>query len=414
MPSELETFRVLGEALAIGLLVGVERYRGRGPGEKKAAGVRTFALFALLGAVCGILDETLLTGITFTAVAALVLAGYARSPAEALGMTTEFAALLVFWLGFLLRTHELPAISLGIVLTIFLASKRPLHDFVKERISEAEFEATLKFLAVVLVVYPVLPDQAMGPLGFFNPRQVWGLVILVSTLSYAGYFLIRWLGPRRGLGVASLAGGVVSTTAVTMSLADRARQHPEASRLCGVVAVVANAVQGPRLLLLLWVVDRELARTLLVPLLGMAAVGLAGGWLLSRRLRGGEDLRFPLQNPYSLAPALKFGLFFVAVLLVVRLAGQALGDRGFLLASALAGTGSASAALLSLAQLTGKSALAGPVAAAAALIAVAANAAAKFLLALVNGTRPMALWLGGGLLTMVATGFALLYLGAGH
>ena len=409
MLNDLETFKVLGEALALGLLVGVERYRGRAPGEKKTAGVRTFTIICLLGAVCGLLAAPALTAVSFAAVAALVLLGYYRSPAGSLGMTTEFAALLVFWIGYLLPSHEAAAISLGIILTIILAAKQELHRFVREQISEAEFDATLKFLAVVLVVYPILPDREMGPYGFFNPRHVWGLVILVSTISYAGYFLIRWLGKKRGLMLGSLVGGVVSTAAVTMSLADRARQAPEASRLMGTAAVLASAVQGPRLLLLLWLVDRGLARSLAAPLVGMALVGLVGTWLLARRA-GSAEVEFPLQNPYSLRPALKFGIFFVAILLRVKLADLWLGDRGILLASGVAGIGSASAVALSVSKLLGQEALSPLIAATSVILAISTNAFAKWFLALVNGTRQMAFWLGGGLLTMLGAAFLLLFL----
>jgi uncharacterized membrane protein (DUF4010 family) len=405
---DLATFKLFGEALALGLLVGVERYRGREPGEKKSAGVRTFTILCLLGALCGLFATPLLTAVTFAAVAGLVLLGYHRSPTGSLGLTTEFAALLVFWIGYLLYSHEAVAISLGIVLTIILAAKQQLHRFVREQISEAEFEATLKFLAVVLVVYPILPDREMGPYGFFNPRQVWGLVILVSTISYAGYFLIRWLGKRRGLMLGSLVGGVVSTAAVTMSLADRARRAPEASRLMGTAAVLANAAQGPRLLLLLWLVDRGLARSLAAPLIGMAVVGLAGAWLLARRA-GSAEVEFPLQNPYSLRPALKFGVFFVAILLLVKLADLWLGDRGILLASGIAGTGSASAVALSVSKLLDQQALSPLIAANSVLLAISTNAIAKWILALANGTRQMAFWLGGGLLTMLAAAFLLLF-----
>lgn len=405
MTPDLDSLKLLGEALAIGLLVGVERYRGREPGEKKSAGVRTFAIFCLLGALCGILATTAFTVATFLAVAALVLLGYYRSPGNSLGFTTELAALLVFWIGFLLSIHETAAISLGIVLTIFLASKQLLHHFVREQISAAEFEATLKFLAVVLVVYPILPDKEMGPYGFFNPQQVWGLVILVSTISYVGYFLIRWLGDRRGLVLGSLAGGVVSTTAVTMSLAERARAAPETSRLMGAVAVLANAVQGPRLFLLLWVVNRGLARTLAVPLLGMAIVGLAGSWLLIRRAGDTSEIDIPLQNPYSFRPALKFGLFFVAILFLVEVASQWLGDRGILIASGIAGAGSTSAVALSVSELVQKGALAPIVAGLSIMIAIATNALTKWIMTWINGTRQMAFWLGGGLLTMLAAAF---------
>lgn len=411
MTADLTVFRLLGEALALGLLVGAERYRGREAGERKSAGVRTFAIFCLLGALCGIFASTGLTIVTFAAVAALILLGYYRSPAESLGLTTEVAALLTFWIGFLLSSHEAAAISLGIVLTIFLASKRTLHHFVRDQISEVEFEATLKFLAVVLVIYPILPAREIGPYGLVNPRQVWGLVILVSTISYVGYFFVRWLGDRRGLMLSSLAGGIVSTTAVTMSLAERSRCAPEASRLTGTAAVLASAVQGPRLLFLLWVVNRSLADTLAIPLLGMAVVGFAGAFLLARRAGGKSDIEFSLTNPYSLRPALKFGVFFLATLVVVRIANLWLGGRGVLVASGISGAGSVSAVVLSISELVDQASLSQLVAAQAVVIAIATNALSKWVLAVVNGTRQMALWFGGGLLTMVATAFLLLFMG---
>jgi uncharacterized membrane protein (DUF4010 family) len=410
MNANLEVLKILGEALAIGLLVGIERYRDREPGEKKSAGVRTFAIFCLLGAVCGILATPVFTAVTFGAVAALVLVGYSRSPSVSLGFTTELAALLVFWLGYLLNTYETAAISLGIVLTIFLASKQLLHSFVKEQISAAEFEATLKFLAVVLVIYPILPDRGMGPYEFFNPRQVWGLVILVSTISYGGYFLIRWLGDRRGLMLGSLAGGIVSTTAVTMTLADRARAAPETSRLMGAVAVLANAAQGPRLLFLLWVVNRELAQFLAVPLIAMAFVGLVGSWILTRTPGKKSDVDVPHQNPYSFGVALKFGLYFVAILLLVEVASRWLGDKGTLIASGIAGTASTSAVALSVSELAQQGSLTPLIASGSILVAIATNTFSKWVLAWINGTRQMAFWLGGGLLTMLAAAFLSLLL----
>jgi uncharacterized membrane protein (DUF4010 family) len=411
MNLDLHVLRLLGEALALGLLVGVERYRGREPGEKKSAGVRTFAIFCLLGAICGILATTAFTVVTFGAVAALVLLGYYRSPTDSVGSTTELAAILVFWIGYLLNIHEAAAISLGIVLTILLASKQLLHRFVREQISESEFEATLKFLAVVLVVYPILPDWSMGPYGFFNPRQVWGLVILVSTISYGGYFLIRLLGKRRGLMLSSLAGGIVSTTAVTMSLAERARSAPETSQLMGAAAVLGNAVQGPRLLFLLWVVDRSLAQSLALPLLAMAVAGVVGSWVLIRRAGDTSEIDFPLQNPYSFGAALKFGLFFVAILLLVEVANRWLGNQGTMIASGIAGTTSTSAVALSVSDLVQQDALAPLVAAASIMIAISTNALTKWVMTWFNGTRQMALWLGGGLLTMLVTAYLALFAG---
>ena len=180
----------------------------------------------------------------------------------------------------------------------------------------------------------------------------------------------------------------------------------------GTAAVLANAVQGPRLLLLLWVVNRQLAITLAVPLLGMASVGFLGAWILGRRAGGGSDLELPLQNPYSVRPALKFGLFFVAVLLVVELASSWLGDRGSLLASGIAGTVNTSAVALSISELLNEGSLSFIVAGGSIIVAITTNALSKWVLALVNGTRQMAFWLGGGLLTMLATAFLLLFAGS--
>lgn len=407
--SNLEVLRVLGEALAVGLLVGIERYKDRDPGEKKTAGVRTFAIFSLLGAVCGLIDQTPLTLVTFAAVAGLLLTGYYRREEESLGLTTEIAALLVFWIGYLLRTHETPAISLGIVLTIFLTSKRALHDFVRSQVSAAEWYATLKFLAVVLVIYPILPDRQLGPLGFFNPREFWGLVILVSTISYCGYFLARWLGREQGIKLSGLVGGLVSTTAVTMSLSAAARDEPEASRLYGAAAVLASTVQPVRLLVLTWIVNHDLGLLMTPALAGMSVVGLGGAWYLSGALRSDPSMELPLRNPYSITSAMKFGFLFLGILFLVNLANRSFGHLGALVAAAVAGIGSSSAAALTLSGLVAGGLLDPSHAAIAILAAIATNALTKWLIAWVNGTPRMAVWLGLGLLSLLVTGAVLLF-----
>ncbi len=408
---DIDVFKTFGETLAIGLLIGMERYKDRAPGEQKSAGMRTFTVFALLGVVCGLLNQPGFTLMTFGAVIVLLGLGYYRHATESVGLTTEVAALLTFWIGYLMHAYELLAISMGIVLVVLLAAKRGLHDFVKEQVSEAEFYDTLKFLVVVFVVFPLLPDRNIGPYQFFNPFQVWLLIILVSTISYVGYILIRLLGGKRGLEVSALLGGIVSTTAVTMSLAERARRTPELSRICGVTGVMANAVQFPRLLLLVWVVDGSLGAFLTVPLLGMGAVGLLGAWILGRVRRvTTEDppADLLLQNPYSLMPALKFGLFFVGVFLLSKLATVWWGEQGIYPASAIAGLGDASAISLSAARLVNSGSLSAPAASAAILIAVTMNALLKWILALVNGNRDLAFWLGGGFVTMLGTGAVLM------
>ena len=408
---DLAHFKVFAEAFAIGLLFGGERYKARTPGEQQSAGLRTFTVIALMGCVCCLLDETVFTLAVFAGIVMLLGVGYYRKSAMHLGLTTETSAVLTFWLGYMVQDYERLAISVAIVTVILLASKRALHDFVTRQVSEVEFYDTLKFLAVVFVIFPLLPDRFIGPYEFFNPTQVWLLIILVSTISYVGYIFVRLFGGKRGLMVSALLGGLVSTTAVTVSLAERARLSPQTSRLCGVTGVMANAVQFPRLLFLVWVVDPALGAFMAVPLLGMCAVGLLGAWILAKVRHVMEEEPPPdlaLQNPYSLLFALKFGLFFVAVFFLSKVATVWFGQEGIFPASAIAGLGDASAISLSAAKLVQGGSLSVPAAAWAILIAVTTNAVAKWALALLNGNRELVFWLGGGFVTMLGTGFILL------
>jgi uncharacterized membrane protein (DUF4010 family) len=405
-----QVFKVFAEALAIGLLVGVERYKARQPGEEKEAGVRTFALFALLGAVCAVLDQPGFTLVTFAGLIILLCIGYYRHSTKSIGITTEAAGLLTFWLGFLVYKYESLAVSTSVALVILLASKRKIHDFVKKTVSETEFYDTVKFLAVVFLVLPLLPDRDIGPYNFFNPTHVWLLVILFSTISFSGYVLMRCLGKNRGLLISGIAGGIVSTTAATLSLAGRAREEPQQSRACGVAAILANAAQFPRLLLFVWIGDRHLGKFLSLPLIGMAVIGLVGALLISRgtKYTGMDDL--PVENPYSLIPALKFAAFFVCILLFSKVVTVYWGARGIYLGSVVAGAGDVSAIAFSIAKLVGAGSLSIMAAVVAILIGVTANAIVKWILAYVNGTRTFALWLGSGFLAMLGGGFALLIL----
>ncbi len=404
---DFTTARLMAEALAIGLLVGIERYKGRTPGEKSFAGVRTFTVFALLGGVAGLVDRPAFVLSIFAALALLVVVGYSRE--RGLGLTTEAAALLVFWLGYLVFHVEALAISIAIVLTLLLASKQAIHGFVRESISERELFDTLKFLAVVLVVYPLLPDRDLGPYLFFNPSETWLFVVLVAALGFAGYLGMRLLGERPGLLVAALLGGVVSSTAATMALAARARKSARAEPLFGLAAVAANAVQPLKLAALIWIVEAGLGRRVLLPLAAMSLTGFLGAWALwrrSRRAAGGTGATrlLELSNPFSLTPVLQFAVVLTAVLFLVAAAEARLGDRGVYVASALGGGASASAVALSLAERLRDGGLEPATSVVALWLAIFTNALVKWAVCFFRAPRTMALWLGGGLALMLVAG----------
>ncbi len=409
--AEMADFRAVGEALAIGLLIGGERYRTRKEGEKSFAGMRTFALFAVLGALSAVSGEALFAVVSFAGVVVMLALGYAREEGDSIGGTTEVAALVTFWLGWLVADHEALALATAVALVVVLASKELLHRFVAERVSDVEFLDTLKFLVVVLVVWPLLPDRGFGPYEAVNPAQIWGLVILVSSIGYVGYILTRALGGSRGLQVSALVGGLVSTTAVTMSLAQRAKEAPELARFLGVTGVLANSVQLPRLLVLVWVVDHALAEVLWLPLTGGFLAAVAGVALLAGRSGADEVPNAVLANPYSFLPALKFGLLLAAVFVASQVAGALFGESGVYGTAAVAGLADASAISLSVAAMVGEGILNARAAAWAVLIAVAVNAAVKCGLAASHGGRELGAWLAGGFVTMVGVAGVLLWLG---
>jgi len=408
----IEEFKAVGEALAIGMLIGGERYRGRADGERSFAGMRTFAIISVLGAVAALLDEVTYTVAMFAALVVLLGLGYAREEGESLGGTTEVAALLTFWLGFATLEYEPVALATAVALVVILASKKTLHRFVASRVTDVEFLDTLKFLVVVIVGWPLLPDKSYGPYDAINPSQIWALVILVSTISYSGYILVRAFGGSKGLQISSLVGGLVSTTAVTMSLAQRAREHGDLGRLCGVTGVMANAVQLPRLLVLLYVVDKGLATMMAGPLLAGWVAATGGAWILTKIKRSSPSEESPevtLENPYSFTPALKFALLLAGVFVVSKVMGELFGSSGVYGTAAVAGLADASAISLSVGAMAHDGSLAELSAGWAVLIATGANAFLKCIVAAVNGTWQLVFWLSGGFVTMLGAAGGVLY-----
>lgn len=407
LTDSLQLYQHLGIALAVGLLIGSERYKHRNPDEPGSAGVRTFTVVALLGALAAVIGEVPLTLVSFASLAGFLALGYAREKTESLGLTTEITALLVFWLGYLAGEHPVPVLSCAVAVVVVLASKRALHDFVRMKVTDIEFFDTLKFLVVVMVVMPLLPSQPMGPYGFFNPAQAWGLVILVSSISYFGYLAVRLWGNKRGLILSSLIGGVVSSTAVTVSLAARAKASPAGASALGVAGVLANAVQMPRVLLLVAFVSADLLRVLAFPLgamFGAGFVGLGLMWLVNRR---GDDSPAPEvvhTNPYAFVPALKFAGLFLLVLLGSRFAEAHFGAEGVLVTSALAGLIDVSAVALSVAGQVAGGTLGTDPATVAILAALTTNAAVKLGLAAAQGNRTFLGWLTGGFVLMYGLG----------
>jgi len=356
-------------ALSIGALVGVEREKHKVAEGAGIGGLRTFILLALAGAVSAWMGRELQTiwlfVATVTAVAGALITGYvltARLRPQALGLTTELAAISVCLLGGMAMIgYPVLAAGLGVIVAAVLAYKTPLHGLVG-KLGPDDIFATLRLLIATVIIWPLLPNRTIDPWGALNPSTLWMLVILISSLSLVGYVAVRWLGPGRGVMMTGLAGGLVSSTALTLSFARFSRTSGAAGSggLFATGILVAWAVMFARVLVMLAVVNTTLLSMLTIPFLimGLAAgiVTLAGA-LAERKAdmkKSAASEHLPLKNPFSLTQASKFAVFFAAVLLVVKLVEGRLPPQSLYLVAAVAGLTDVDAITLSMASYAEK------------------------------------------------------------
>jgi uncharacterized membrane protein (DUF4010 family) len=365
MPTSLDPRLVWGlaSALIIGALVGIERERSKAlSGNVGIGGVRTFILFALIGAVSAWLSQALANAWIFVtavaAVAALTVAGYvvqARVKPNAVGLTTETAAVGVCLLGGACTVgYTEMALAVGIAVSAVLAYKESMHGLVA-KLGPEDISAGVKLLAATFIVLPLLPTTAVDPWGVLKPRPLWTLVILIAALSLVGYVATRALGPRRGTALTGLSGGLVSSTAVTLAFAKQSRE--EGGKTDDALAgglLLAWAVMGVRIVVIAAVVCAPLVRPLLLPISALTVVTLGASALFLRRARAQEPAaagEVALKNPFSLTAAAKFGLLFAVVLIVVAGVERYFPGQGYYIVAALAGLTDVDAITLSMSRL---------------------------------------------------------------
>jgi uncharacterized membrane protein (DUF4010 family) len=392
-----------GTALLLGALLGIEREKRNEREGFGIAGLRSFVLLALIGAVAGHLAKTLSMGwilaVALLVVALVVIAGYfaaARKKPEQLGLTTELAAIATCLLGALATTgnREL-AVGLGVLTAALLAYKQPLHALVGKLGVEDVF-AGMRFLLATFIVLPLMPDKAIDPWGAINPYRLWLLVLLISGLSLLGYVASRWLGPGRGTAVTAATGGLVSSTAVTLTFVKQSHEpHANGASLAGGI-LLAWAVMFARVVVAATLVHPPLCASLSVPFGAMlVACSVAAVLCFARSRRGGGPATAAgdvlLKNPFSLVAAGKFALLFGAVQLLLKLAQTYLPQSGTYVVAAVAGLTDVDAITLSMAQQAKAQADAMATAVLAILLAAASNTIVKAAMAAGMGHRRLRL-----------------------
>lgn len=331
LPAELASLPRYVVALAIGLLMGLERERN--PAAK--AGLRTFALTALLGVLTAHLatefGELWLIAVGLLLVGVMMIAAYLHAPQPDgdPGTTTVAALMLCYGLGVLVSHDEIQlAVMLGVAATMLLYFKPELSGL-SQHLSRRDLLSVLQFAVLALIILPLLPNQDYGPYGALNPHQIWWMVVLIVGVGLAGYAALRLVGQQRGAVMLGLLGGLVSSTATTLAFSRHARASSEMMPIAVIVIVLANLV----VLVRLGVLTAVLAPAVLVQLLpvllgGLVAGGLGAAYGVHRLQPQGELPPLAMGNPTELRPALGFGLLYAVVLLAAAWLSDWLGTRG--------------------------------------------------------------------------------------
>ena len=375
-------------ALGSGLLIGLERgWQARDAGSgRRVAGIRTFALISLLGAGWGLLlgdASLLLLGFAFFSFACVIAAAQVTRMVKLgdYGVTTSVAALLTFVLGAAaVQGHVAFTAAIAVIATTLLGVKPILHGWVK-KLEQKDLYAVFKMLLISVVLLPVLPDKGYGPWGFFNPYEIWWMVVLIAGVSFSGYFAIKVAGAKRGLGLTALFGGLVASTAVTLSFSRLGRLSPDQSGVLTAGILIASGTLFPRSVLLAGIIHPPLVGPLALPMGVMAVVCYAGAayfWKSSEREQAPAD--DDLRNPFEIGTALKFGALLALVMFLVRALREWLGELGIYIVALVSGVTDMDTVTLSMSRLASED-LAADVATRAIVLAAVAGTLFKAILA---------------------------------
>ena len=395
----------------LGLLIGIERELLIQKEKKEiAAGLRTFTLITLLGTLSSYISTHMIwfLPLMLSGIILLNLASYFATSKKSIGLTTEITMLIAFLIGSLVYYgEEKLAIAFTVLMVTLLSTRKISHNLIK-KIKYSELLDALKFAIILFVILPFLPNKNFGPLGFFNPYQIWLMVVFVSGISYIGYILTKVLGPDKGIKITGIFGGLVSSTAVTSSMASKSKIMGKSIGPLVFATVAASSIMFIRTLLLIFVVNPVLSTKLIIPLLTMSFVGILGSLMIWRKeIKVGTEIE--LKSPFSLWPALKFGLFFTLILLISKLANLYLGEIGVYLTSIFSSLVDVTAITLSISAMAGNN-ISHQTGLISIFLAIISNTIVKFLIAYFSGDKKYSKQVGMIFLLMLLSGMISIFL----
>lgn len=385
-------FQKIIVTLLMGLVIGIEREYSKHKNEPLFAGVRTFPLIAVAGLLAGLL-YTLLGVAGFVIVAfsilGLVLLSYYRSSADGhIGITSEIAAAISFFVGTLVYfDFLLVAAIITIFTTLLLSLKLQLHTMV-DMISSDDIAAALKLSIISIIILPLLPGISFGPQNAVNLRSIWLFIIFIGAISFIGYLLLKFIGLNKGILLTALFGGVVSSTALTYSFSKKSKENEVLSARFGSGMVLASSMVFPKVWIIVSVINPVLAQALIIPLAVLFIIALSIGGYSNKKSNSGETVSVEMNNPFELKSALLFGVIFGVILLSTAYAQLWFGERGAYITAGLAGLTNIDAITITMAQLT-KSGVALRTGYVGILIAIFVNTCSKYTIVRLYGSAAM-------------------------
>lgn len=350
---ELELFQILGVSLGLGLLVGLQRQHE----QSQLAGIRTFPLITLFGTISGLLAQDFggwIVGMGIISLAGLVVVANLmrmKSPPVDIGLTTEAAALLMYAVGaYLVLGDGTVAVAVGATVAVLLHLKETLHRFV-EKIGEKDLKAIMQFVVISMVILPILPNDTYGPYDVLNPHNIWLMVVLIVGIGLMGYFAYKVFGSKAGTVLGGILGGLISSTATTVTYARRTKNTDTSSMLAAIVIFIASAVSFVRVITEVAVVAPDTLAVVAPPLAAVFVLMLVLG-VLAYFFKDDSQEEMPEQgNPAQLKTALVFGAIYAVVMLATAFAKDQLGSKGLYIVAVISGLTDVDAITLSTARL---------------------------------------------------------------
>ncbi|HUH45838.1 MAG TPA: MgtC/SapB family protein [Arenibacter sp.] len=345
-------------SLAIGLMLGLEREYDKLKDDSGFAGIRTFPIVTILGFALGNLSQTFTPWLLIVGFGSFILflgiSNFLKLKGEvATGTTTNLALIVTFVLGIMV-SEELyrDSVATAVILVTLLSLKTTFRSII-ENITHQELFAFIKFVIIALLILPFLPNKNYGPHELLNPFEIGSIVVIVSFLNFIGYFLVKFVGSRKGILLTAILGGLISSTAVAWNYAAKSKQNPELSHQYSAGIVIASAIMFPRLALLTALFNTTVLNYLMPPSLLLTLICLIPALLLLRKDTGKAETNIDLGNPLNVLNALGFAVIFVVILYAVYYGNDYFGENGLYYSALIAGLADTTAITISMAKFAG-------------------------------------------------------------